>query len=321
MKKPITSHLKELTTIAELYYVQQLNQQQISDRIHIHRTEISRMLKEARELGIVQITINSGTHDIKELESFLLNTFNLRHTLVVPTNSSEQNTLDTLGLFAANYLSKLIGSNMTIGLSWGATIAKVIENYTNNKIINNINVVPLIGGPIGKLSNNYHANTLVHRLADKLDGNSETLDTPALISSSKLRSELMHNPNNIAVFNDWKQLDVALVGIGSSLITNKESWQAFYKDTNFSVSFNSDGAVGDILSQPFSIDGQPVHNFKQNIIGLNLSELKKVPYSIGIAEGKLKVNAIIGALKTHAVNTLITTDMTVIEIKRALQAI
>lgn len=319
MKKPIISHLEELTTVAELYYIKQLNQQQISDKIHIHRTEISRMLKKARELGIVQITINSGTHNIKDLENFLQNTFNLQHVLVVPTNSSEQNTLDTLGLFAASYLSKLIGSNMTIGLSWGTTIAKVIEHYTNNKIMNSIDVVPLIGGPIGKLSNNYHANTLVHRLADKLDGDSKTLDTPALISSSKLRSELMHNPNNIAVFNDWKQLDIALVGIGSSLITKKERWQAFYKDTDFSTSFNSNGTVGDILSQPFSIDGQSVHNVKQNIIGLSLSELRKVPYSIGIAEGKLKVDAIIGALHTRAINTLITTDMTVIEIKKHLK--
>ena len=46
-----------LATVANLYYNSEMTQNEIADRMYTSRSKISRMLKEARELGIVEISI------------------------------------------------------------------------------------------------------------------------------------------------------------------------------------------------------------------------------------------------------------------------
>lgn len=46
-----------LATVANLYYNSEMTQNEIAARMYTSRSKISRMLKEARELGIVEISI------------------------------------------------------------------------------------------------------------------------------------------------------------------------------------------------------------------------------------------------------------------------
>ena len=46
-----------LATVANLYYNSEMTQNEIADRMYTSRSKISRMLKEARELGIEEISI------------------------------------------------------------------------------------------------------------------------------------------------------------------------------------------------------------------------------------------------------------------------
>ncbi|AUJ31937.1 sugar-binding transcriptional regulator [Liquorilactobacillus nagelii] len=317
-KKNTSKYLSQLIAVSKMYYEKNMTQQQISETIHMHRTEISRLLKEARKLGIVKFTINDGMQDISTLEHFFIEKFNLKDALIVPTNVYEQNVLESLGTISAKYLEKLFHSNMIIGLSWGKTVAGTVKKVSSEHHLKNTTVIPLIAGPLGKLPNDYHANTIVIKLSQKLSANKSTLEAPAIVSSKEVMQELLNNPNNQSVVQKWNKLDVAIVGIGSDLITNQSRWKAFYKDTSFENEFKTSGGVGDILSQPFDYDGRIV-DFSANIISLKLSDLMNVPNTIAIAEGNLKIKSIIGALRTGIINTLITTDLTAIKIKEELE--
>lgn len=306
--------ISQLTTIAELYYMQGLTQKEISERVHIHRSEISRLLKEARKLGLVQITVNSNVQSLNSLQDFLIKQFHLKDALVVPKNT-ESSDLQILGEFAAQYLSKKITSNSVIGVSWGRSLAHTIQSLPNQNQRHGITVVPLIGGPTGRLKNDYHSNRLVYIMAEKLNAKGESLNCPALVSSKALKDELISNPNTQVVLNYWKNLDYALVGIGSNLITNLNQWKEFYKDSNFTTLLKKTNAVGDILSRPYSQDGEIIKSSKLNVIGLDLNSLKEVPNVIGVACGKNKIRSILGALNTGVLDVLITTDITALGIQ------
>ena len=56
-----------LVKISDLYYMHGLTQQEISNIAHIHRTEISRILKAARDEGVVSIAINPETTAVSQL--------------------------------------------------------------------------------------------------------------------------------------------------------------------------------------------------------------------------------------------------------------
>jgi len=71
------------------------------------------------------------------------------------------------------------------------------------------------------------------------------------------------------------------------------------------------GAVGAICGRFFDINGQKCINELDNqIIGLNLNELKRINHKVAIAFGLKKVNAIFGALQGQLLDVLITDDKT-----------
>ncbi len=306
--------INQLISVSKLYYINGLTQEEIAKKVHIHRSQISRMLKEARKLGLVKITVTSGSQDFTSLQDFLVKKFNLKEALIVPENINDLN-LKTLGNFAANYLSSTISSNSIVGISWGRTLAHAFQAMPAKSEKHGIVVVPLVGGPAGRLKNDYQSNRLAYLLSEKLNAKSETLNCPAIVSSQSLQDELMSNPNNQLIFNLWQNLDYAIVGIGSNLIIDMEQWQEFYKNSSFATIFSETNAVGDILSRPFSENGEIISSSKYHIISMNLDELKKVPTVIGIACGKNKIKSILGALNAHILDVLITTDITALGIR------
>ncbi|KRN39785.1 MULTISPECIES: sugar-binding transcriptional regulator [Lactiplantibacillus] len=320
MSKFDVEKINQLIKISQLYYESGLNQTEISKQVHVHRTEISRLLKEARSLGIVKISIDTSFGASENLSNELQEYFSLKKAIVVPTepHSLYANDLKSIGTYAGNYIQKQVFSNCIIGLSWGRTLATTFDNLSPIKHASGTTIVPMIGGPIGALDVNYQANNLVHTLASKVKNSaSYTLDAPVMLSNPSLRDELLASPNSKDVINFWRQMDIAIFGIGSSEITNNLAWRGFYEGTGFRDVF-SGPTVGDVLSQPFTVNGQVVKKFNKNLIATELEDLKKVPLRIAIAAGENKAEAILGALRLQLPSVLITTDKTAIAIKKLI---
>ena len=61
----------------------------------------------------------------------------------------------------------------------------------------------------------------------------------------------------------------------------------------------------------YDIQGNPVTTeFHDRIIAVELERLRALPYSIGMAASREKVPAILGALRGHYINVLITDEET-----------
>ena len=76
-------------------------------------------------------------------------------------------------------------------------------------------------------------------------------------------------------------------------------------------SLSKTGAVGEICSVFFDSKGREVHtDFSDRIIAVGLDTLRNLNYSIGMAASREKVTAILGALRGHIINVLITDEMT-----------
>ena len=73
----------QLADVAQQYYLEDLTQEQIARRLGVSRSQVSRMLKEARERGIVEIRIHHPLRTVPALQQTLLNAFPLRDCLVL----------------------------------------------------------------------------------------------------------------------------------------------------------------------------------------------------------------------------------------------
>jgi DNA-binding transcriptional regulator LsrR (DeoR family) len=72
-----------LIEVARLYYEQQLTQSEIGRQINVSRSTVSRLLQEARDLGIVTITIDYNVARDRSLEQQLQKWFDLKDVRVL----------------------------------------------------------------------------------------------------------------------------------------------------------------------------------------------------------------------------------------------
>ncbi len=73
----------QLADVARQYYLEDLTQEQIARGIGVSRSHVSRMLKEARERGIVEIRIHHPLRTSPDLAQKLLDALPLSDTLVL----------------------------------------------------------------------------------------------------------------------------------------------------------------------------------------------------------------------------------------------
>ncbi|MFD2616445.1 sugar-binding transcriptional regulator [Terrilactibacillus laevilacticus] len=307
---------KLLIKIAHMYYEQDMTQSQISKELGIYRTTISRMLKKSREEGIVKIIINYDAGNNEAIENELKKRFDLKEAIVVPIDSDQPKhlRLNAIGQACASLLERINREDDMIGFSWGSSLAAVVEALRLQDKKQNILCVPLIGGPAGKLDTQYHVNTICYQASLKLNGKSLMIDVPAVMEQKEIRDAIMES-NYFKMFADvWKNISIAVFGIGSLEISETSTWLNFYgRETTRKL--KKSHVTGDICSQFFDINGKRIQtSISDRTIAMDLNQIKKVRYSIGVAESPEKVSGIIGALNGRYMNTLVTTEETAREI-------
>src|SRR5437764_14650346 len=84
------SRLRHLVKVAQLYYEDDLNQEEISARLQLSRTKVARLLQEARRIGIVQIRVVAPHRTSLALERRLERVFGLHQAANVEAGESGQ---------------------------------------------------------------------------------------------------------------------------------------------------------------------------------------------------------------------------------------
>ena len=105
-----------------------------------------------------------------------------------------------------------------IGVGWGRAVLAFVEALERADVFldGTVKVVPLIGG-LGQSLNIFQINEMTRRAAAALGVSARLLDAPALIKNEELRTALMAEASVKPVVEAWRQLDVAVVGIGRKL--------------------------------------------------------------------------------------------------------
>lgn len=300
-----------LADIAEMYYREGKTQSEISRKIGITRSAISRMLTEARQKGIVDIQIYHPLRYDKELEKALTGQFNLKSARVVVTNSNEsyQELQKRLGRAAAIDFQTLLKPNMIIGVAWGTSIYNMIKAYSGGPK-GNIKVVQLLG-VMGATQLRYSGQTLVENLARKLNGEGVYLYTPFLVTSEETAATLMDDPGIKQAISLAKRSHIALLGIGSTNPEYCSLLQGGHITKDHLKTIIATGAVGDVNGHYFNADGLSANvEFHKRTVGLSYEDLVNIPVRFAVAGGLEKGPAILGALRGQSVNFLTTDHLT-----------
>ena len=303
--RKIVDDVRLMTKVCDLYYNQDISQQQIAGMLSLSRPTVSRLLSSAREKGVVQISV-SNLDLIKywEMERQLEEKYGLREVLIVDSSPEPDLQKELLGKAAGQYLERTIKDGSIVGLSMGSTLYEVVAGI-NHPEAEDVTFVPLIGG-MGQLRMDLHANNLAETLAYIYDGRFVPLHAPARVSGAKIREQFMKEESLAEALRMTRNLDMAIIGIGCPYVNSSIMATGYFKENEIE-SLRERDAVGDICMQFYDREGDTSRFEKDNnVIGIDIHKLRDIPYSIGIAGGMEKFSAVLGAVRGHYINILVT---------------
>lgn len=299
-----------LTKVSTLYYDHGFNQQEIADRLHLSRPKVSRLLKQARETGIVQIKVVSSTSNYVELERAVEDQFNIQEAVIIDFDSSSSSVLkNQLGIAAADYLHRTVSENQIIGVTWGTTLQKMIDSI-NPFFTENVHVVQSLGG-VGPPEAKAHSTDISRRLSQLLGSKLSLLAAPGITGSSESKKILLKDRQVKSTLDLFSRINTLYVGLGAietNPVLKLDSDEI--SDSVYNEILKS-GAVGDIALRFFDINGDPVPSALDELtIGITIEEIKKIDTVVAIAGGPEKVKVIRGALSGNLIDVLITDHTT-----------
>ena len=101
----MNNHESLLVHVAQLYYQQNLNQSEISKIVGLSRPTVSRMLEEAREVGIVEIIVHDPIRKNHDLSARLRDQLGLREALIISGKYQHDVALEKCANEAAQFVS------------------------------------------------------------------------------------------------------------------------------------------------------------------------------------------------------------------------
>jgi len=294
---------EELMIIAAwMYYGDGLTHEQIAKKLHMSRIGVTRLLQKARREGIVQFKITKPLPLQYELERRLQEVFGLQCAVVANAHVSPEVTLDAVARAGAEHLMHVIFPNCRLGAGWSTTVSRMAPYLEAPKHPVKCIVNELVGSFLG------HTNpySISWQIAQVLQAPVEALPVPVLVQSKEARDAILRETRISTALEHARQCDIAVVGLGD-VGPDCTMVRTGYMTPEQMADMRSRGAVGDILMRYYDISGHHVPTpVESRIISLAWEDIQHIPYVMALATGPRKIEPILGALRGHICDCLIT---------------
>lgn len=205
-------HIEKLIRVSQMYYDEGLNQSQIAGEVGYSRSSVSRMLTEARETGIVQITIGHPLQRLQSLEENLRNKYGLKTVRVA--YSYDDSIASTL---VPQCAAQLLVENLKPD--------SLIVTSTGTPMVATIRALPPLDYPrahvtqmLGSLSS---ANSLTdspeicRMMAERLGCAYSLLPAPLIMGSAEVAQAVRSEKLIAMTLALGNRADIAIVGVGA----------------------------------------------------------------------------------------------------------
>lgn len=282
------------------YYIEDMTQQKISEKLGISRMRVIKLLDKARQTGIIQFRISQERSQHLQVEQKLIQQWDLKDAFVVPTPPAGSNLNETLASAAAMYISDRLSENSYINMGYGDTPSRVL-NHLATMTESPISVVSMTGGVSYYLPNN---------LSNIFNAKLYLYPTPLMFSSSELCQAMKEEPGIREIARMVRLASMTIIGIGgmggdATIINNG------ILNKNDFLYLSMQGAVGDLLTHFIDKNGNPVSShIEGRLLSTPLETLRELNNVIGIAGGTNKREIIRAALTGKYLDILITDEET-----------
>jgi DNA-binding transcriptional regulator LsrR (DeoR family) len=293
-----------LAKAARLYFVEDRSQDDVAAVLGTTRSNVSRMLKQARDLGIVEIRIVDPARRDHELERALRDRFPLVDARILAV-APDTDVLPGVGRLAVRWLEETLRDGQVVALSWGQTLEAMVQ-AVDGLSRRDVEVVQLVGG-LSSLDSAATGQELVRELSERMGARHRYLHAPALFGSAEALAMLLRERTIAAALDAAKRADIAIVGIGTPGIGSSEALlTALALTPEERAAFDAARPVGDVCGRYYDLDGRAVGGVVgERMLAVTLDDLRAIPTVAGVAAGREKAPGILGALHGRIIDVLV----------------
>ena len=283
---------KRLAYVARRYYLDDQRQSDIARELGISRPMVSRLLAEARELGVVEITVHDPETRAARLMERLRGMSSVRGGVLIEDSGDNDDENRRLSEGAVQLLGQLGAKRLGVG--WGYLIGQIVSWLEKNPQTDSsvTDICPLVGNA-SIPARNYQSNENIRLMAQQLGASPHFLYLPALPESIEEKEVLCSTELYRQVYREWEALDTALVNIG-----DYPSSPDFASLVRYGSLLQERRACGRMLVYYFNEDGYVIESDQDFAIQIPIDVLRRCPNIIGVCSANTSAKAVRGALRS-----------------------
>ncbi len=298
-----TNDIDLMMAIARAYYEGDATQADIAAEFGLSRMKVSRLLRQAREEGVVDVRIRVHRAVALDIEAQLTDRFGLKRALISADRAEPEAQRAEVALVVSDYLERELFDGATIAVGMGRNVAALADTRGRPHLGNAVFVCAT--GGAHRAGEPGNADHICRKLARRFGGTPETLYAPAYVPEAALRDALLRNQTVRRTLDVARSADFALIGVGDLGEESHMVRMGWFKREEI-LAARAAGVVGDLMGYDFfDLEGRERNEILGGrVVGLRLREMRAIPNVVAIAGEPTKAVAILAALRTGVIDVL-----------------
>lgn len=303
---------QDMLRAATMYYLQDMTMEVIAKHLHTSRSTVSRLVKRARERGLVEITLRSDRHRVAGVEQRITKRWGVTpHVVAVPGSTAQAARLEQVSITTARLLATWFDSDMILGVAWGTTLA-AIARHLPSKPTRGSAVVQLNGAVNTRTSGFHYVGDVIEAFGAAFDAQVHHFPVPAFFDHAATKEAMWRERSVRRVVDLQHRADIALFSVGAVAGgVQSRVYSAGYLDPEDTRVLDDEGVVGDVCTVFLRADGTYRDiSLNARATGPSPRELQAVPRRVCAVAGDNKVAPLRAALRAGVITDLVIDELT-----------
>ncbi len=298
--------------VARMYYVQSETMDAIAHQLGVSRSTVSRLLKAAKDQGLVRVTIADPGRPMTRIAEIFRKNFRVQaHLVSVRPGSSSMLRLEQVAKVAARLLDETVTNGDVVGVAWGTTVTAVAQQL-RPRDLSDVTVVGLNGGGNHLTTGVPYVGSILQRFAAAFQAKEQMLALPAFFDNPDTRTAMWAERSTQHMLAVRARCTVAVFGVGGfGSDLQSHVYSANYLDESDLKALSAAGVVGDVCTVMLRADGSwrdiPLNS---RATGMTPTELRTIKRRICVVSGIGKAVPVLAALRAGVATDLVIDEET-----------